>query len=497
MESTSPFVNESEQLMKTFALKERSSSFALRISERKLLLAFGDLLILNLALLVLAALSVSELTFTWAGLWDRAIWFVVISTIWFIFGAFFSVYDLAIAASPLRSAWSVGTAAFLTSSIYLLIPFYTPSLPDRRIYIFAFPLIVTGGIVLWRLFYSLVFVQPVFHQRTLVIGAGRAGTMLADVISRRQNKTGNPYEGTGYKVVGFVDDDPAKQNTLVAGVPVLGTSDNLVELVNVIQPDELVLAITWRQAISPELFKAIMDCREMGISVTMMTELYELIAGRLPVEHAGNNLDVMMPMQRSAMFRIYLAGRRFFDVLLALLGTLFLGILIPFVWLANRFTDPGDLFYRQERVGLGGKPFEVIKFRSMVMNAENVSGAVWANEDDPRITPVGQFLRKTRLDEVPQFWNVLKGDMSLIGPRPERPFFVQQLAQDIPFYRMRHAVKPGITGWAQVKYRYGASKEDSLVKLEYDLYYIKNQSAFLDMQILIKTIQVTLGLKGR
>ena len=131
------------------------------------------------------------------------------------------------------------------------------------------------------------------------------------------------------------------------------------------------------------------------------------------------------------------------------------------------------------------------------MEAEKHSGAVWAGEDDPRVTPAGRILRKTRIDEVPQFWNVLKGEMSLIGPRPERPFFVKQLAEAIPFYRVRHAVKPGITGWAQVKYRYGASKEDSQIKLEYDLYYIKNQSAFLDIQILIDTIKVTLGFKGR
>jgi lipopolysaccharide/colanic/teichoic acid biosynthesis glycosyltransferase len=148
-------------------------------------------------------------------------------------------------------------------------------------------------------------------------------------------------------------------------------------------------------------------------------------------------------------------------------------------------------------VGQGGRVFGVVKFRSMVVNAEEHTGVVWATENDGRVTPVGRLLRKTRLDESPQFWNVVKGDMGLIGPRPERPEFITQLAQQIPFYRVRHAVKPGITGWAQVKYRYGASVHDALVKLQYDLYYIKHQGFYLDLLILLKTVQVVLGLKGR
>jgi len=164
--------------------------------------------------------------------------------------------------------------------------------------------------------------------------------------------------------------------------------------------------------------------------------------------------------------------------------------------LANRFTAPGPLLYHQVRVGKGGQTILVTKFRSMVVDAEEHTGAVWATQHDPRVTPVGRFLRKTRLDEVPQFWNILKGDMSLIGPRPERPHFVDQLVQQIPFYRVRHAVKPGLTGWAQVLFPYGASVDDTLSKLEYDLYYIKNQSILLDISILLKTIPIVLGFKG-
>jgi lipopolysaccharide/colanic/teichoic acid biosynthesis glycosyltransferase len=189
--------------------------------------------------------------------------------------------------------------------------------------------------------------------------------------------------------------------------------------------------------------------------------------------------------------------RRSLELLIALLGCLFLLCFVPFIWLANRIASPGDLFYRQKRVGEGGKIFNVLKFRSMVMGAERDTGAIWAQANDARATRVGRFLRKTRLDEIPQFWNVLKGEMSLIGPRPERPIIIATLEQEIPFYRVRHATKPGITGWAQVCYKYGASVDDALIKLEYDLYYIKHQSWYLDMMILVKTARVILGLHGQ
>ena len=167
------------------------------------------------------------------------------------------------------------------------------------------------------------------------------------------------------------------------------------------------------------------------------------------------------------------------------------------VWCANRLFSPGPLFYKQERVGMSGQVFVIYKLRSMVVDAEKGTGAVWADKNDSRITAVGRFIRLSRLDELPQFWNILKGDMSLVGPRPERAHFVARLNSEIPFYRVRHAVRPGLTGWAQVKYRYASSIEDSLAKLQLDLYYIKHQGLLLDAEILFQTIMVVLGLKGR
>jgi len=218
----------------------------------------------------------------------------------------------------------------------------------------------------------------------------------------------------------------------------------------------------------------------------------------LPLEHAGENLDVVTLRSTRGSARLFLAAKRMLDIVAGLAGCVAALLVAPLLWLTNRLTSPGALCYTQHRVGKDGKVFHVVKFRSMVPDAEkHTGGAVWARQNDERITPIGRFLRKTRLDELPQCWNVLKGEMSLVGPRPERPEFVEILSQKIPFYRLRHAVKPGITGWAQVRYRYGASVEDSLVKLQYDLGYIKHQSMFLDCQILLETIKVVLEFQGR
>lgn len=188
--------------------------------------------------------------------------------------------------------------------------------------------------------------------------------------------------------------------------------------------------------------------------------------------------------------------KRIFDIVGATLGLIFLALAFPFIALAIYIDSPGPIFYVQERVGQGGRIFRAYKFRTMVPDAEK-NGAVWAQKNDPRVTRVGRILRKTHIDEFPQFINILKGEMSAVGPRPERPEFVEELAREIPFYRVRHAVKPGMAGWALVKYGYASSKEDTVIKLQYDLYYIKHWSVWLDLVILLKTVLDMLTLRGR
>jgi len=467
---------------------------SLHVSERKLLLGCLDVLLLNGALFVTLAMRLGW-NFSVQPFLDRWPWFMILSGVWFVCAFLFRCYHLTLAADTQQSVSHAGGAVFMTSLIYLLIPYVTPALPSSRFDILAFPLLGFAGIAAWRVTYAKVLVQPRFHPRALIVGAGSAGQTLVQALNEMRHGPGQ--HNVVYQILGFVDDDPAKQRTLVAGVPVLGTHQTLVDLVQQHQPHELVVAITHLDTIHSALFEAILTCREMGISITTMAALYERLTGRVPIEHAGRALSVTMPLSQPATYRFYLLCQRLFDVAAGLLGSLLLLGLIPLVWVTNRLTSPGPLFYEQARVGKGGAIFYVIKFRSMVEDAEKATGAVWACENDPRITPIGRLLRRTRLDEIPQFWNILKGDMSLVGPRPERPHFVNQLSQRIPFYRVRHAVKPGLTGWAQVTYRYGASVEDAVIKLQYDLYYIKHQGPFLDLKILLKTIPVVLGFKGR
>jgi exopolysaccharide biosynthesis polyprenyl glycosylphosphotransferase len=484
----------------------------LRVPERKLLLAFVDLALFNGALL-LTQIVRGHIPTTQTGTWAQLPWFFVLSVLWAIIGLVFDVYNLSTAARRLRSLWVTGGAAALTSAAGLLILHLAPAFPERGPRLLLFPVLAICGIGAWRVVYATIFVQPVFRHTVLIVGAGLAGRTLVRDLNKTVRRAPNAGQAiddvgiandassatcpaTGYCVLGFIDDDPVFRGSQVEGVPVLGGRSDLVHLAHVLQPDELVVAISNLSRAHGELFQAILDCWEMGIRVRTMHEFYERKTGRVPIEYVGHNLALILPVDRGAGYRLYLAVWRAFEFLVAALGCAATGLVAPLIWLANRLTDPGDLFYRQERVGKQGKAFQIVKFRSMIMDAEKHSGATWAEEDDPRITPVGRFLRKTRLDELPQFWNVLVGGMSLIGPRPERPEFVCELSRQIPFYGVRHAVTPGLTGWAQVQYRYGASVEDALVKLQYDLYYIKHRKPYLDLRILLKTVQVVFRMQG-
>jgi exopolysaccharide biosynthesis polyprenyl glycosylphosphotransferase len=260
--------------------------------------------------------------------------------------------------------------------------------------------------------------------------------------------------------------------------------------------NEIILAITHRHAIADELFDALLHCREAGLRITPMATVYERLTGRLPIDHVGRDLETVLPTGDNAGERLYQLTKRLVDIVSAIVGLTVMSIMIVPIAICNAKDSPGPLFYKQRRVGQGGKVIEVYKFRSMRPDAEKGTGAVWAKKNDDRITPIGRILRRTRLDEMPQFINVMKGEMSLIGPRPERPEFVNALSLMLPFYRARHAVKPGITGWAQIRYGYGSTNDDSHVKLEYDLYYVKNASPLLDTMIILQTLPVMLLGKG-
>jgi sugar transferase (PEP-CTERM system associated) len=293
--------------------------------------------------------------------------------------------------------------------------------------------------------------------------------------------------------VGLLDDDPAKQGQVMGSPAVLGTIDQLMEVATKKNVNTAVLAIT--QERSHDLINRLLKFRLRGLNILDMPEVYERLTRRVPVGHIrdgwltfASGFDLLSKDYIQKIKRLIDFGVSGLLILITFPVTVLTALAI---WLDS----PGPVFFRQERVGKGENPFTLWKFRSMNDNAE-ANGAVWADQEDSRITRVGKWIRLLRIDEIPQLYNVFRGEMSLIGPRPERPEFVQELKSKIPHYGIRHSVRPGITGWAQVNYQYGSSIEDALIKLEYEIYYIKNMSLILDIKILLKTIGVVILGQG-
>jgi exopolysaccharide biosynthesis polyprenyl glycosylphosphotransferase len=469
-----------------------ASRLPLQISERKTLLILMDGVLVNIATLAALWLGArrSGWPFTSEFLLSRSYWFLGLTALYFILALVNDCYSLKIASDALSSA----LALFKTTALMLVVYFFLYFLAEPSTLQTYWPRHIVGfyGLLsipllsLWRWLYIVIFTAPHFRRRALIVGAGWAGQTIAQAI--HDNLSVN------YEIVGFIDDDPRKQGQTIEGVPVLGNHHKLVALAEEMGISEIVLSIT--KDLSGDVFQAIMDCNERGIQITPMPILYEQATGRVAVEHVGNNWFVVLPMDGVSAFSPFMLLKRLADVIVSAFGLALLLVLLPFVALAIYLESPGPIFYSQERVGRAGRPIQLIKLRSMVPGAEQEGQPKWAEQNDERVTRVGRFLRRTRLDELPQFLNVLRGEMSLIGPRPERPEFVAELQKCIPFYRSRLAVRPGLTGWAQINYHYGSSAEDALIKLQYDLYYIKRQSLYLDLLILLKTIGVVLSFQG-
>ncbi len=474
--------------------RARARYFNLRNSERYLVLGFLDLLLVNVALVVALALA-GEFTLTLGNIWANNKWFITLAIVWLGCANFFDCYSLARAASTTASMRNTLLAVIATIIVYTLIPYLTPP-PTSRGTVFYFAALAIILLLGWRILYAQLFVQPWFQQRALVVGAGAAGLALITAMRAARRDDANPYRGTGYEIVGFIDDNTRLRHEGVEGVPVLGDNQLMAEMAQKLSVNEIILAITNAQTISDEMMNALLNCRELGLRVVTMATVYERLTGRVPIDYVGRDLQLVLPMDDNAMERAFKIIKRFIDFVTALLGIAAMGVALVPIWIINRFTSPGPLFYKQRRVGQGGKIFAMYKFRSMRPDAERGTGAVWAKHGDDRITPAGKFMRKTRVDELPQFINVLKGEMSLIGPRPERPEFVNALALMVPYYRARHAVKPGITGWAQVKFGYGSTHQDTRIKLEYDLYYVKHASPLLDTLITLQTPLIMLLGRG-
>lgn len=339
------------------------------------------------------------------------------------------------------------------------------------------------AVFLWRLFFGTVAVHVVGRDRLLLVG----GSPLLGDIARHVEL--HPEQGV--QVAGYLDDVHEVGSELTGG-KVLGRLEVLTEIVDAVNPSRIVVGMFERRNRVP--VSVLLDLRFAGHVIEEASTCYERVCGRVSVKELRPSQLIYSGELRPR--RKTLRYQAIWNAVIAVTGLVVAFPLMLLTAIAVRLTSAGPVLYRQTRVGVNGKPFTVYKFRSMRVDAEALTGAVWAAKDDPRVTPVGRVIRKIRFDELPQLFNVLKGDMSIVGPRPERPEFVKTLSMQIPYYRQRHCVRPGISGWAQINYKYGDTLEDTITKLEYDLYYIKNISFSMDMYIIFHTIKAMLLTRG-
>jgi sugar transferase (PEP-CTERM system associated) len=393
------------------------------------------------------------------------------------------LYNLTVVRSTrevfIRQVQAVGTALILIALVYLALP----GLAIGDSVFLPAAMVCLAGILVWRVAFNHVTRLHSFADRILIIGTDAAARTVARQVLAQQDFP--------YQVVGFIDDNPAPRAEPVADPRVVGTPAEIPEVVAAENVNLIVVALNDRRGHLP--IRELLEMKLRGVRVEDVNALYERLTGKLLVEDLRPSWLIFSDGFRAS--RLTRQTKRIFDVLLALVGIVLAFPLMLLTALAVWLESGSPVLYRQERVGENGRVFTLYKFRSMRKDAEK-GVPIWAEAVDDRVTRVGRFIRRTRLDELPQLWNVLRGYMSFVGPRPERPFFVSQLAAQIPWYQQRHAVKPGLTGWAQVRYRYAASMDDALEKLRYDLYYVKHLSLAFDLTILFDTVKVVLLSKG-
>lgn len=456
------------------------------VSERKVLLRLFDILTVLLALYFVGIIF----NFNYFNIsTDNYYWTIVLGLYINVIGTVFEMYNLQVSSNQFQVVKSIILTTSVTVLVYLLTPVYTPFLPSNRIQILFFYVAILVSLLLWRLLYVKFLASSRFEKKVILI---------CDKDQAKELILGLENVDPHYKVMGYVNSDSTsgqgtgKTRDYVRNIDI----DKLEDFVVNNSVSEVVIAAQKTDGITVNLYNQLIHLLENGYVIREYTQVYETITNRIPVQYVARDFYRYFPFSRSNQNQLYLLVVRILEILISAIGLAFGIILIPFIIIGNLIGNRGPIFYVQERIGKNGIPFKILKLRTMIKNAES-NGAVFTTSNDSRITAFGKFLRKTRLDEIPQFFNILKGEMGVIGPRPERPVFVREIAEVMPFYETRHVIKPGLTGWAQVNYSYGETIDDSLIKLQYDLYYIKHRSIFLDINIILKTFSTVLFYRGQ
>ncbi len=454
------------------------------VSERKILLRIMDLVMVFLGVYCLSLLVDFEYVTVNK---ENSVALILLAVYISVFGTIFELYDLQKASKFDTTFRNVVISTSTVVLFYLLTPILSPYLPEERLQIVYFYWTIIISILVWRFIYINLFESPRFYKRVLLVAevSNIDGLLKALEVS-----------DPNYKIVGFINSELSTSESVKFKDLKEFEAKDFLEIIERDRISEVLVASFNTEAIIAEVYHDLMLLLERGFKIREYTQVYEELLQRVPVQFVGKDFYKYFPFSRSNENKLYIFFQRAFDVVISFFGLITGILLVPLILLGNLIGNKGPLFYSQERVGRNSKPFRILKLRTMIVNAES-DGIKWAQKNDVRITKFGNFLRRSRIDEIPQFYNVLKGDMSIIGPRPERPFFVNELSRIIPFYETRHIIKPGLTGWAQVNTRYGSSIDDSLTKLQYDLYYIKHRSVFLDFSISVKTLSTILYYRGQ
>ncbi len=473
----------------SYRITRKPIFWRLRPNERRTVLLIGDLLVTLVALFIALyfwAYRDNWLDFSWEFLKSRPdFWFYSMPLVWIILMT--ELYDVRRASRSKDTLMGIMTATGLGLGIYFVVFFFAAKGSLPRFSVAMFILSVFFLTLLWRMAYINVFTAPQFMRRVLVIGAGRSGVVLAQVV----RETWPPP----FYLAGFIDDDPDKRGQSFEERPVLGGSQNLMTAVKEQNISDLVFAISGDM--NSEMFRVLMQAEEQGVEITTMPIVYEELLGRVPIFLLQSDWLLRSFVDQAHAGQLFELAKRALDLIGGLIGSLMLLVLFPLIAVLILLDDGFPIIYTQERIGRSGRVYKILKFRTMCKDAEKDGKARLAQENDDRVTRIGHLLRKSHLDEMPQFLNVLAGEMGLVGPRAERPELVEEMQECIPFYRARLLVKPGLTGWAQINQAYATTMDEMAVKLEYDLYYIKHRNLMLDITILLQTFGQVFGFRGQ
>ncbi len=462
----------------------------LRPRERQPFLILGDSIVSGLALL-LALYIWGVSSDEWLGLSREflttrvQLWFYLLPLIWL--ALIVELYDIRRAGNIVETARGIGVSALLGLVLYLFLYFAsTPnSLPRGGVAYFLASVSVLTFV--WRVLYIRVFTTSAFMRRVLIVGGGKAGRTLLQIYNAMQPRP--------FLIAGIIDDDPEKIGTEVEGYRIIGGAESLPGIIEAENVTDLIVCISGEMG--GRMFQTLLDLQERGLEIMRMQTVYEELMGRVPIFHLEADWILRNLIENSRINVFYLVAKRLLDLLVGVMGFLLLAAIFPFVAVANLLESGRPIFYTQTRSGQSDREYGLIKFRTMRQDAEKDGVPQWTTKNDQRVTRVGRVLRKTHLDELPQCLNILRGEMSIVGPRPERPELIAMFQKNVPFYRARLLVKPGLTGWAQVHQDYAANVDETNLKLEYDLYYIKHRSLLLDLIIILRTPATVLGLRGR